>query len=116
MEEEIGPMLGTGIQHGLKNRGPSGLEGSNPSRAIMNEIEAHAFCRNHKESLEKSSQCGCFYCLKIFKPEEIKEWIDKGGKTALCPFCNIDSVVGDASNVLINEKFLGTMRDLWFGI
>lgn len=82
----------------------------------MNEIEAHAHCHNHKEALEKSSQCGCFYCLKIFKPEEIKEWIDKGGSTALCPFCNIDSVVGDASGVPINEKFLGTMRDLWFGI
>lgn len=74
----------------------------------------------HKHSFEnfaeiKSSQeCGCFYCLKIFKPKEIKNWIrDKNGKTALCPYCGIDSVLPDKS-VSFDLDFLEEMHKLFF--
>lgn len=36
--------------------------------------------------------CACFYCLRIMKAEDIKEFT-KCDDTAVCPFCDIDSVV-----------------------
>lgn len=36
-------------------------------------IKAHEFSANHKSNLLKDKKCGCFYCLKIFNPNEIKE-------------------------------------------
>lgn len=81
---------------------------------------AHKYSNNHKPELEKDKKCGCFYCLKIFSPSEIKEWIiednpcDKLG-TAICPYCEIDSVIGESSGFPINEDFLAAMHERWFG-
>lgn len=51
---------------------------------VLNEIHIH--CSNNKQELLKVNKGGCFYCLKIFSPAEIKEWIkDKDGYTAICP-------------------------------
>lgn len=80
---------------------------------------AHAYSNNHKPELEKDSICGCFYCLKIFKPSEIKEWLvedndcDRRG-TAICPYCGIDSVIGGSSGFPITEEFLSEMHSTWF--
>lgn len=80
---------------------------------------AHKFCSNHKPELEKDRMCGCFYCLKIFNPAEIKEWIvddnpiDRRG-TALCPYCGIDSIIGESSGFPITRKFLEAMYERWF--
>lgn len=79
----------------------------------MNTQEAHVHSSKHREEILKSNQCGCFYCLKTFKPEEIKDWIDEE-QTALCPFCNIDSVIGDNSGAAIDETFLKEMHKDWF--
>jgi hypothetical protein len=72
---------------------------------------------NKSETL-KSNFCGCFYCLKIYPSSEIKEWIDEGeGKeqTPLCPYCDIDSVLGDASSFPITDiEFLKAMQKRWF--
>ena len=38
-------------------------------------IVAHQFSSNHKEELQKDKLCGCFYCLEVFDPVEIKDWI-----------------------------------------
>jgi hypothetical protein len=58
-------------------------------------IKAHKHCINNKSLLKKDDLCGCFYCLKIFNPNEITEWInDKSEITATCPHCGIDSVIG----------------------
>ena len=81
---------------------------------------AHWFSSNHKPELEKDHICGCFYCLKIFNPSEIKEWIiertpiDWRG-TALCPYCEIDSVIGESSGFPITDGFLSAMHERWFG-
>lgn len=40
-----------------------------------NIIAAHEYCTNNKDSLLGDSVCGCFYCLKIFSPTEITDWI-----------------------------------------
>ncbi len=77
-------------------------------------VTAHRFSIYNKDQITKSSRCGCFYCVKIFSPDEIDEWIDPDEDTALCPYCDIDSVIGDASGYEITEEFLKKMNERWF--
>jgi hypothetical protein len=78
---------------------------------------AHKHCIFNKNEILKSSLCGCFYCFSIYKPSEIEEWTDQDnpkGETALCPKCNIDSVIGDKSGFSINDEFLKAMYSKYF--
>ena len=82
-------------------------------------IKAHKFSSNHMQNLKKDNICGCFYCLSIFSPKEIKEWIitnndcDKYG-TAIYPCCQIDSIIGESSGFPITRNFLTKMNKYWF--
>jgi hypothetical protein len=51
--------------------------------------------------------------MAIFLPTEIQEWIDQE-QTALCPKCEIDSVIGSASEFPITKDFLERMHAHWF--
>jgi hypothetical protein len=79
---------------------------------------AHKKSIFNKSEILKSNLCGCFSCLKIYPTVEIKEWVDEGeGKkqTPLCPYCSIDSVLGDASPFPITDiEFLKAMQKRWF--
>ena len=84
------------------------------------ELErAHEFSNNHMEALKKDKVCGCFFCLEIFSPSEIKKWIiskndcDRLG-TAICPYCKVDSVIGESSGFPITNEFLKAMNKRWF--
>jgi hypothetical protein len=86
-------------------------------------IAAHQNSSNHRESVLASDVCGCFYCLSIFSPSEIEDWVDaredetnisETGQTVLCPRCGIDSVLGSASGYPITREFLQKMKDYWF--
>jgi hypothetical protein len=78
-------------------------------------MRAHKHSSAHEYELWQSGWCGCFYCLEIFDREEITEWVnDEGGRTALCPYCGIDSVIGDKSGYPIDKEFLGLMKNYWF--
>jgi hypothetical protein len=93
-----------------------------PTRAVL---EAHRHCSQHREEIEVSTVCGCFYCLATFLPSEIEDWVDwpeeedelpePRGTSALCPRCGIDSVIGSASGFPITEAFLSDMHSHWFG-
>lgn len=76
-------------------------------------ILAHKHSSNHRGELESSALCGCFYCLSIFRPSEIVEWIDDD-QTAICPKCPVDSVIGSASGFPVTKEFLKRMYDYWF--
>ena len=82
----------------------------------MDYIDAHKFESNHREKLLKDSKCGCFYCLKIFSPNEIASWVKDISGTAICPYCGIDAVIGEHSGYPISKDFLRKMREHWFGI
>ena len=62
---------------------------------------------NNKHEIDKSKMCGCYYCERTFPASLIRhqDYTD-GGRTALCPLCGIDTVIGDASGVPINKKVL----------
>ena len=76
-------------------------------------VRAYHFSSFHRKDLEKDDKCGCFYCLKIFSPSEITAWCDNG-ETALCPYCEIDSVIGESSGFSITELLLRGMHKEWF--
>lgn len=71
----------------------------------------HAASSRHKKQLEHVGKCGCFYCLRSFNLDKVEEWIDEG-TTALCPYCDIDSVVPLTEDV--TEEFLKRMQQYWF--
>lgn len=60
-----------------------------------------------------SKYVGCYYCLKIFPATKIIDVPDKSG-TALCPYCNTDSLLGDSSPYTINLDNLKTLQKNWF--
>ena len=76
---------------------------------------AHRHSIRHRAEIATSGWCGCFYCLEIFDAREIGVWTDQGD-TALCPYCGIDSVIGDASGFPVTSEFLNAMEVRWFGI
>ncbi len=80
-----------------------------------NYILAHQFCTNNRKQLEQDSTCGCFYCGKIYHPVEIIDWIEEKDGTAVCPYCGIDSVIGENSGFPITDEFLAEMNRYWFG-
>ena len=77
---------------------------------------AHKACSRNKDAVAQSKQCGCFYCLNVFPPSEVTEWIKENGDdyTAECPKCGIDSVIPDASGITLDADFLATMKKWWF--
>ncbi len=58
----------------------------------------------------------CIFLLKqTFLPNEIIDWIDepKGGQTAICPKCEIDSVL-NSEQPITDKIFLEEMNKYWF--
>lgn len=76
-------------------------------------VAAHGHSAGNKSELNKSKLCGCFCCLKVFPVSEINEWVDED-KTAVCPKCGIDSVLGDAAGFELSPVFLKDMHEHWF--
>lgn len=76
--------------------------------------QAHDCSFRNKEQIEKSETCGCFSCGRIFPSAEVTDYVSDEEPTALCPYCHIDSVIGDASGFPITGKFLKEMEKRWF--
>jgi hypothetical protein len=70
------------------------------------------YSKINKIYIENSDMCACYYCLSVFEPKEIINWIDKK-ETALCPKCGIDAVIGDSVSQ-IDTEFLEKASDYWF--
>lgn len=77
-------------------------------------ITAHEHCMHNRAEIEKSKYCGCFYCLSIFDANAVAGWKDAVQDTAECPYCRVDSVIGDASGFEITEALLEKMQEYWF--
>ena len=77
---------------------------------------AHKIPYANKTRLSVPQKCGCFYCLRFFSSEDIVDWsVDKPDWTAICPYCGIDSVIGENDGYPLTEDFLEEMFEEWFG-
>jgi len=76
-------------------------------------ITAYNWSSYHWFTLMKSNLCGCFHCLEVFTPREIRDWTHDR-ETALCPRCGVDSVIGSTSGYPIQHEFLAKMHKHWF--
>ncbi len=79
--------------------------------------KAHDACFENKKQILQSDQVGCFYCKRIYPAKDVVEedYVqDKNDGTAMCPHCDIDSVIGDASGYNITTDFLEDMHEMWF--
>ena len=76
-------------------------------------IDAHVHASRNREETEASARCACYFCFKTFPTATIKAWID-ANQTALCPFCGVDSVLGNASQIRIDDRFLRQMHQHHF--
>jgi hypothetical protein len=76
-------------------------------------VLAHKSSSLHRAEVESSEVCGCFYCRAVFGPSEIEKWIDRG-RTAVCPRCGTDSVIGSGSGWPVTAEFLQAMNNRWF--
>jgi len=78
--------------------------------ADINRAALLAF--NNKVVVENSKQVGCYHCLAIYDPAEIKEYTDKD-TTVVCPKCSFDTVLGSNFGE-ITEENLKKANDFWF--
>lgn len=62
----------------------------------------------------QDAKCGCFYYLNIFSPQEIVDWVEDMEGTTICPYCSIDSIIGESSGYPITKEFLTEMNQYWF--
>lgn len=77
--------------------------------------KAHKLSSNNKTLILNSEYCGCFYCIKIFNYNDIDEWIlGSVDDTALCPYCQVDSVIPSSQLYQLDILFLEKMYEVWF--
>ena len=74
---------------------------------------AHRHCTANEDELRKSKVAGGFYGKSVFPATTVTQFLENE-RTALCPECMIDSVLGDASGFLIVPDFLAEMQQYWF--
>ena len=82
----------------------------------MNKMElenAHRHSSLNRVEIEQSRRCGCFSCGRVFDTTEVEEYTDDG-ETALCPYCSVDSVIGDASGIELNPRLLNELNQMYF--
>jgi len=94
--------------------------------AIQNNVKlAHKHSYNNAEEILNGELCGCYFCLKIYTPNLIVDWIVEDhsesmldslaiNDTAICPKCGVDSVIGVAPEYPITKEFLKKMKSEWF--
>jgi len=81
----------------------------------------YTYCSSNKELLKRYKNCTCLYCGKTFIYEDINSWIDdRNDKTAICPYCNIDSVVPTMVNngidkYKITKELQEKIKKIYFG-
>lgn len=87
-----------------------------PAQTATNVAYAAALTHasRHRAELEGSKLCACFFCFRTFANTAIHKWIDDK-QTALCPGCGIDSVIGAASGLSLDDKFLRKLHQHHFG-
>jgi hypothetical protein len=79
----------------------------------LKAIHKHSF--NNREEVFNSAKCACFNCFRIYGPNEIDTFLteDDGKGTAICPYCFVDSVIGDASGLELTDDLVDALADYY---
>lgn len=67
---------------------------------------------SNEESIRASTVCACYYCIKRFSTSEVYEFTI--GRSAICPHCGIDCLVGDSTGAYLSIELLEIMHHQWF--
>jgi len=81
----------------------------------INSMMKHSF--NNFLELKNSVYACCYFCESHLNTTDIVEFINEhnDGKTGICPLCGIDSLIGDASNLPIDDiTFVSNLHDAAF--
>ena len=74
----------------------------------------------NRDEILRSDVCGCYFCRSTFPATEVADWVDQDdagvGRTALCPRCGVDAVVGSASGLPVaSAAYLAELHARSFG-
>lgn len=72
--------------------------------------ELHRYSLRNRDLFSADHAAGCFHCMKEFMPKQIVEWVDDD-RTALCPYCGIDSVIPDPAGLVLRALWR-----IWFTV
>jgi hypothetical protein len=82
--------------------------------------KAHRHSIFHETEIKQGDQCACFHCLKVFPTSAIVDWLEESEgkeKTATCPFCGIDAVIGSDSGYPSGDvEFVKAMNKYYFNV
>jgi len=71
--------------------------------------DAVKFSIHNRAEINDDTKCGCYFCLRVCIGSEIEEWVDISCDTAICPHCNIDSLLPNITDEnllqLAHEKY-----------
>ena len=69
----------------------------------------------NKMLLNQSNYAACYSCKRIFKSKDVTTFLNEGVGTAVCPYCGIDSVLGDKTGLGLSVENIQQLHDYWFG-
>jgi hypothetical protein len=85
----------------------------------------------NEEEIARSQSCCCYFCQTVFAAHAITEWCDepadshhfepegweaRGNRSAVCPNCDADNVIGSASGFPVTDvAFVAAMHNHHWG-
>lgn len=75
--------------------------------------DAHLHTFGNRSEIDRSKTCYCLSCQTIFKPEEVTDYAD-GGETVICPYCDVDAVLGDGCGFKLADDLLDSLHNKYF--
>lgn len=83
------------------------------TKETLKAIHKHSF--KNKEEVLNSAKCACFHCFRIYGPDEIDTFFTEkdGRETVLCPYCLVDTVIGDASGYELTDELIDAMASYY---
>lgn len=103
------PGLRVEVENTIRVEEPFAPVAYTPEQQAFHEATTH-----NRVHIEASQQCGCYACERIFAASEVTADCYCGDDTVCCPYCGIDSVLGDASGYPITNEYLHKLHHKWF--
>jgi hypothetical protein len=77
-------------------------------------LSASRLSLNNLQQLKDSKWAGCYFCLTIFEASMVTDFTCSTDTSGICPYCFIDSVLGDMISFKINQENLLQLKQYWF--